>query len=66
MSIMVWGLLMTTARMAIAALSQSPLFGSFAERCWVFFTRLTDSYQPEKHYMRGPGPKCREKAAARG
>ena len=23
---------------------------------------LFDSYRPEKHYMRGPGPKCREKA----
>ena len=23
----------------------------------------TDSYQPEKHYMRGPGPKWREKRA---
>jgi hypothetical protein len=21
------------------------------------------SYHPEKHYMRGPGPKCREKHA---
>lgn len=20
-----------------------------------------DRYQPERHYMRGPGPKCREK-----
>jgi hypothetical protein len=24
---------------------------------------LTGSYRPEKHYMRGPGPKWREKAA---
>jgi hypothetical protein len=23
---------------------------------------LTGSYRPEKHYMRGPGPKWREKA----
>ena len=22
---------------------------------------LTDPYRPELHYMRGPGPKCREK-----
>ena len=22
-----------------------------------------DSYRPELHYMRGPGPKCREKRA---
>jgi hypothetical protein len=25
---------------------------------------LTGSYRPEKHYMRGPGPKWREKATA--
>jgi len=25
--------------------------------------RLRDPYRPERHYMRGPGPKCREKAA---
>lgn len=24
------------------------------------------SYRPEKHYMRGPGPKWREKQAQRG
>ena len=24
-------------------------------------TRLLDRYRPERHYMRGPGPKCREK-----
>ena len=23
--------------------------------------RLLDPYRPERHYMRGPGPKCREK-----
>lgn len=22
---------------------------------------LFDSYRPEQHYMRGPGPRCREK-----
>jgi len=22
---------------------------------------LFDPYRPERHYMRGPGPKCREK-----
>ena len=26
--------------------------------------RLTPRYRPEKHYMRGPGPKCRAKMAA--
>jgi hypothetical protein len=24
--------------------------------------RLSRPYRPERHYMRGPGPKCREKA----
>jgi hypothetical protein len=23
--------------------------------------RLFDPYRPERHYIRGPGPKCREK-----
>jgi hypothetical protein len=25
--------------------------------------RLLNPYRPYKHYMRGPGPKCRDKAA---
>lgn len=25
-----------------------------------------NAYRPEKHYMRGPGPKCREKQVRRG
>jgi hypothetical protein len=25
-----------------------------------------NAYHPEKHYMRGPGPKCREKQVRRG
>lgn len=32
---------------------------------WRNFTRdLFDSYHPERHYMRGPGPKWREKHPA--
>jgi len=27
---------------------------------------LSDPYRPELHYMRGPGPKCREKHAHAG
>jgi hypothetical protein len=27
----------------------------------VLVRTLTDSYQPERHYMRGPGPKWRAK-----
>jgi hypothetical protein len=26
--------------------------------------RFVRAYRPERHYMRGPGPKCREKARA--
>jgi hypothetical protein len=25
---------------------------------------VLDPYRPERHYMRGPGPKCRERQAA--
>ena len=28
--------------------------------------RVFDPYRPELHYMRGPGPKCREKQAQAG
>jgi len=27
--------------------------------------RFFDPYRPERHYMRGPGPKCREKRQTR-
>lgn len=29
--------------------------------CRMLKDRLFDRYRPERHYMRGPGPKCREK-----
>ena len=25
--------------------------------------RVTDPYRPERHYMRGPGPRCRARGA---
>ena len=31
------------------------------ERCRALKRSLSDSYRPELHYMRGPGPKWREK-----
>ena len=35
-----------------------------AARRWRWLmTSLFDPYQPERHYMRGPGPKWREKHA---
>jgi hypothetical protein len=27
----------------------------------LFGLRRANAYRPERHYMRGPGPKCREK-----
>ena len=37
-----------------------------AARRWASLrTSLFDPYQPERYYMRGPGPKCREKLARR-
>jgi len=39
----------------------------FAQPLIAFYTAvhdLADTYHPERHYMRGPGPKCREKQRA--
>jgi hypothetical protein len=30
---------------------------------WRAFGGAFDPYRPERHYMRGPGPKCRTKRA---
>ena len=45
-----------------------PSFGINPERWrWRRLTvSLFDPYRPELHYMRGPGPKWREKHASRG
>ncbi len=32
-----------------------------AERLAQALRQLTDDYRPERHYMRGPGPKWRER-----
>jgi hypothetical protein len=49
---------------------QMPLFRRglrTAERMWGTLTReLFDTYRPERHYMRGPGPKCRAREIADG
>lgn len=37
------------------------LFRILARRWHRHGVRLSDPYRPERHYMRGPGPKCREK-----
>ena len=37
------------------------LFHILVQRCQQQAARLFDPYRPELHYMRGPGPKWREK-----
>jgi len=39
------------------------VFGATARRCRRLTASLFDPYRPELHYMRGPGPKWREKHA---
>lgn len=39
------------------------VFDSVARRCRWLTISLFDPYRPELHYMRGPGPKWREKHA---
>jgi hypothetical protein len=48
-------------RMALVPLGSS-LRTMIAESCRKLSKDLVDPYRPERHYMRGPGPKCREKA----
>ena len=38
-------------------------FHGFVAVCLTLLKDLFDTYHPEQHYMRGPGPKCREKRA---
>ena len=46
-----------------ASLASLPanLFRILAGRWHRHAARLSDPYRPERHYMRGPGPKAREK-----
>ena len=37
------------------------LFRVFADLKRAMFGHWFDSYRPEQHYMRGPGPRCRAK-----
>ena len=37
------------------------LFAAIARRAQYVLTGVFDSYRPELHYMRGPGPRWREK-----
>jgi hypothetical protein len=40
------------------------LFRILARRWQQHAAHLSDPYRPERHYMRGPDPKCREMKAA--
>jgi hypothetical protein len=41
--------------------SPATMFRVAVQRCQKQMARLFDPYRPELHYMRGPGPKWREK-----
>jgi hypothetical protein len=48
----------------MASRSKSPSIGKAVAEVWFAVTsQLFDSYRPERHYMRGPGPKWRAKHA---
>jgi hypothetical protein len=43
------------------ATSPAAMLRTVVQRCQTRVASLFDPYRPELHYMRGPGPKCREK-----
>ena len=48
----------------MAANRKAPSIGKAVASLWLTVTsQLFDSYHPERHYMRGPGPKWRAKHA---
>jgi hypothetical protein len=51
------------SRVLLAARAPSNSFDPGARRWLWLRTSLLDPYRPERHYMRGPGPKCRDKLA---
>lgn len=46
--------------------SPATMLHAAAQRWRREMQRLFDPYRPECHYMRGPGPKCREKYGLSG
>jgi len=46
--------------------SPATMLHAAAQRWRREMARLFDPYRPECHYMRGPGPKCREKRGLSG
>jgi hypothetical protein len=48
--------------MASKSKNKTPSIGKAVADVWLTVTsQLFDSYHPERHYMRGPGPKYRAK-----
>jgi hypothetical protein len=47
---------MLAVRSPIASLGQCVL--GIKRKCIMLIATACDSYRPERHYMRGPGPKC--------
>ena len=45
----------------MSATSHSGFARTVIEFCHLIAHDLLGDYRPERHYMRGPGPKCREK-----
>jgi hypothetical protein len=49
----------------MAKKNKAPSIGKAVADLWLTVTsQLFDSYHPERHYMRGPGPKWHAKHAA--
>jgi hypothetical protein len=51
------------SRVLLAAPAPRSSFDAAARRWAWLKTSLFDPYRPERYYMRGQGPKCREKLA---
>ena len=49
---------------AVSPVDRPPIFPAIAEAWRELRKGFIDSYRPELHYMRGPGPKWREKHGA--
>lgn len=60
----VLGVAMTAARLAVSFFIHLPRpLARAAGQFGRLLTRVVDPYRPEKHYMRGPGPKCRSRGS---
>lgn len=60
----------TDASIKVISLAQparrkATLFRALADFLTDFQRTIFDTYQPERHYMRGPGPACAAKRAGR-